>query len=199
VKAKEAWSKEPGPWIWRRSVISFSLKANSATYDAGSKTTVSWDFTPCGSSKKNRRFRRKYCLHLQGNETLSLPSSQRGHASRRTAKRASYKQHTYTNQNGVWNYCNCRAELHVAFIFCWVLFPSAGREGRLYEICRVRSLLITKFKNDCLFGGEKTKVLKMGFCRGFKDYFHSAAKFWLRVIMFLAGNGHYGNSFYYVY
>jgi hypothetical protein len=41
----------------------------------------------CGSSKKTRRFGGVY--HLQGHNILSLPSSQRRRASRRTTKRAS--------------------------------------------------------------------------------------------------------------
>jgi hypothetical protein len=49
----------------------------------------------CGSSKENRCFRGTYRLRLQGNETLSHPSSQRRCASRRAAKRAfSYLSHT---------------------------------------------------------------------------------------------------------
>jgi hypothetical protein len=41
------------------------------------KDVVFCDMTPCGSSKKNRRFRTKYRLHFQGNKTLEgrMPSS----------------------------------------------------------------------------------------------------------------------------
>jgi hypothetical protein len=53
------------------------------------ENVVLWDMTPCGSSKKNRRFGGTYRLHLQGNKPLSLSSYQGGSASRRSAKRAS--------------------------------------------------------------------------------------------------------------
>jgi hypothetical protein len=47
---------------------------------------------PRGSCKNSRRFGGTYRLHFQGNDTQSIPSSQRGYASRLTAKRASCKR-----------------------------------------------------------------------------------------------------------
>jgi hypothetical protein len=51
------------------------------------KDVFFWDMTPCRSSKENRPFGGTYRLHLQGNESLSLRSSQKAYVSRRTAKK----------------------------------------------------------------------------------------------------------------
>jgi hypothetical protein len=54
------------------------------------KDVVFWVMTPCDSSD-NRRFGETFHLHLQGDKTLNIPGTQRGCASRWTAKRASCK------------------------------------------------------------------------------------------------------------
>jgi hypothetical protein len=53
------------------------------------KDVVFWDIAPHGPSKKIRHFGGTHRIHPQSNDTLSLPSSQQGHTSRRTAKRTS--------------------------------------------------------------------------------------------------------------
>jgi hypothetical protein len=56
---------------------------------------IFWDMKPCHSSKKSQRSGGTYRLHLQSNETMNLPSSQRGCAALRKAKRASWGTSTF--------------------------------------------------------------------------------------------------------
>jgi hypothetical protein len=74
-----------GPESPKKPMVNLDLWPKNAVFWSAfttvKMTNVFWDIIPCGSSN-NRGFGGIYPLHLQGNKTL------RGHASRRSAKRA---------------------------------------------------------------------------------------------------------------
>jgi hypothetical protein len=111
-------------------------------------TAIFWDMTQCGYRKKSRRFGGTYHLYLQVNQTLSLPTSQRGFASRRRAKGAS------CNGTSTAGFIHCRGVVVDGRSFVeWVLIslPTeenyVGSKPLFSEICSSEtSVLLTRAK-----------------------------------------------------
>lgn len=105
----------------------------------------------------------------------------------------------YTKQKRVWNYRSYRTEQTSCFLsqafFSLLLFTivadcevniSTRREDRLFQIYRVRSLVIKELRNDCL---EKYVSPENEILREIQTVFTLIQKFW-RHVMLLARYGH---------